>query len=363
MRLLRQRHHGARLLLFGMMSLVMLYHYYAAHRGLVWNDRSTVDHSFHASPNGQINEDVVSSSSSAQTVLQTPLSKIPHSVNKLSEQLASSPNTVVTAYFSVKSKYGSDKYDEWMKNILSIQDAMVIFTQKDTVDKIKELRAHAMAKTVVIEMKLEDLPIAQVGDSDSFWENQLDIDREKKRHQSYQLFWIWLSKSWWTTQAIHLNYFSSEFYMWSDIGCFRNAKYNNKQVIQHPDVVPQGALLFMAHHPPNPPPQPIWMDKFKEKQHFYHSGSQAAGTATAWRSYHAQFSKTLDEFIAAGLFIGEDQCVLQAACLQQPALCAYVPFDQVNDNHYFGLRYVLHSGPKSSRRKDGNYEYWRPPSR
>jgi len=327
----------------------------------------------------------VLSFSSAVSALQQSISEIPYTVHTLSKQqtsgqsqdiqhklssLTSSPNTIVTAYFSVKSKYGSNKYDNWMMNIMSIQDHMVIFTQSDMVDKMKELRSnHGEEKTVIIEMDLYDLPISKLhgGKAPSateFWQHQLDIDVEKKRHQSYQLFWIWLSKTWWTKQAIQLNFFSSDFFVWSDIGCFRNGQYNGKQIVRYPDVVPNDTLMWMAHHPPNPPSQRIWNAKFVEKKHFYHSGSMAAGNVRAWDKFHAQFAITLDEFVEADLFVGEDQCVLQATCSAEAApndaFCTYLPFDQVADNFYFGLRYILNRGPGTSKKQGGQYRFWSP---
>ena len=66
---------------------------------------------------------------------------------------------------------------------------------------------------------------------------------------------------------------------------------------------------------------------------------------------HEQFLDTIDGFLQRHMIIVEDQAVLQSVCLRFPKLCAYVPFNQVQDNHYFGLRHVLHHG--------GNYQLWR----
>jgi hypothetical protein len=119
-------------------------------------------------------------------------------------------------------------------------------------------------------------------------------------------------------------------------------------IIQHPEVVPNGTLLWMAHHPPNPPPSgPIWNDKWREKVHYFHSGSQAAGHKDVWLEYHARFAEVMDQFVERNMFIGEDQCVLQGTCQKYPDLCAYIPATDVKDNHYFGLRYALYHGIKT----------------
>jgi hypothetical protein len=285
---------------------------------------------------------------------------------------------IVTAYFRVKSKYDSTKYeDDWMGNMLSLQDCMVIFCEPDLVDTMLRHRGDRIP-TAVVSLRLEDLPIASYYRSSSdfntplkFWEHQFDIDPEKRRHRSYELFWVWLSKSWFVSTAAVLQHelFDTahriEFWMWADIGSFRNEKYKDQRLIQHSDSIlrPDDTLtvVWMAHHAPDPPKDPFWNKKLNksEKHHFYHSGSHAAAsTVQAWINFHTLFVDTLDRYAAKGLFVGEDQCVLQTTCLLHPEACAYVPFDQVSDNHYFGLRHVLFNGPVEGK----SFQLWRPPA-
>jgi hypothetical protein len=289
---------------------------------------------------------------SAKSLLTKPPPYQDSQIIKLSDTLISSPNTVVTAYFRVRSKFSVDNYSSWMKNILSLQDAMVIFTEPDLVDTMRELRKHALNRTVIIQMELDDLPIGPLYTKE-FWEDQLDRDPEKRVHKSPQLFWIWLSKSWWTLEAIRHNFFQSDLFFYSDMGCFRNDKYNGKTMILHRDQVPPHEMIQMAHHEANPPAERFFNDKYKHKSNFYHSGSQMAGYADTWKKFHEYFLDTIDGFLVRKMIIVEDQAVLQSVCLRFPEICAYVPFDQVRpmDNHYFGLRYVVHYG--------GNFKLWR----
>lgn len=261
-------------------------------------------------------------------------------------ELVQSDNTIVSAYFRIRSKHSSTNYDKWMKNFLSIQDSMVIFLSSDKVliEQVWDLRSHAKNRTVIVELDLEKLPIAELG-SEGFWEHQLDIDKEKKIHRSKEVFWIWLSKSWFINQAIRLNFFESDLYMWSDIGSFRDGRMNDKTVIQYPSQLPGGRIMFMAHRDPIPPLNPIWNDKFHDKQNYYTSGSQLVGRKETWAIYHDKFCRAMDHFLDYGLFIGEDQCVLQATCNLND-ICAYVPARQVRDNNYFGLRTVVHGDRK-----------------
>jgi hypothetical protein len=152
--------------------------------------------------------------------------------------------------------------------------------------------------------------------------------------------------------------------MWADIGSFRDRKFNDRQLIRSTamDLFPdRDTVLWMAHSTPNPPSDPFWGNKLAkgEQQHFYQSGSHAvAASVSAWTTFHSRFIETLDRTAAKGLFVGEDQIIIQTTCLLYPSSCAYIPHQQVPDNNYFGLRYVLHRG------RDGGeqYQLWRPPS-
>ena len=264
--------------------------------------------------------------------------------------LIKSENTIVTGYFRLKSKHSSEKYDRWMRNMLSVQDAMVIFTDLDMVEKIKDFRSHALDRTVIVPLSLKDLPIGNLY-PESFWKDQLERDPEKKIHKSHQLFWIWLSKSWCLAQAIRMNIFDSDVFVWSDIGCFRDRKFNGKTVVAHREVIPRNEILQMAHHKPNPPSEELFNDKYKKKANFYHSGSQFVGYKDTVLKFHEYFLETIDRFLEKNMIIVEDQAILQSVCLSHPDICAYAPFTEVKDNHYFGLRHVLHHGDKIN--------YWR----
>lgn len=282
-------------------------------------------------------------------------------------------NTIVTAYFNVKSKHKAESYNQWMKNFFSLQDCMVVYCDTASAPQVLKLRKSQLQKTVILQMNVSDLPIAKLGET--FWRHQLQIDPERKIHQSYEVFWIWLSKSWWVFQSIAANHFSSNFFMWSDVGCFRSKSYNNKTVVKHPEVVPQDTIAWMAHHQPRFPPEPTWNDKFKQKEFYFHSGSQAAGSLKSWKAFHSAFVHVMEQFIEKGLFIGEDQCVLQGTCQSYPHMCSYLPFSEVRDNFYFGLvgtlmlwnflrialsltknpqRFALHHG--------GDFRWWIPSS-
>jgi len=292
---------------------------------------------------------------SAKTLLVTKPPFEDSDIIKLTttEPLIKSPNTIVTGYFRIPSKQSPEIYTGWMKNMLSLQDAMVIFTQADMIDTIKTFRSHAVNRTIIIPLEIEQLPYGTSLYTQEFWEDQFNRDPERKIHRSYELFWIWLSKSWFVTQAIRMNWFDSDLYVWSDIGCFRHTGFNSKTIVVHgDDVVPTNEMLFLAFREPNPPPENLYYDKYRRGAHFYHSGSIFAGRKATWMKFHEYFLDIIDQFLMKKMIIVDDQVILQSTCLTYPEICIYLPHTEVpQDNFFFGLRTALMNG--------GNLTYWR----
>ena len=251
----------------------------------------------------------------------------------------SAPNTIVTAYFKIPSKHSQKEYDAWMANMLLLQDPMVIYTTEDLVLKIERLRTHAMDRTLVVPMKLEDTWIAR-NQSTDYWVAQLLRDPEKAIHRSYQLFWIWLSKSWFVNDAIGRNPFNSEVFVWSDIGSFRTTEYNGKEMVNHPEIVPRTAILIMSSR------IPVMTKRWpvKGKDPVWVAGAHMAGRIDTWLQFHDAFCRTTIGYIERKLFVGEDQAIIQATCQQHASLCAVIRPDMVKGNVWFGLQYAFHFG-------------------
>ena len=96
-----------------------------------------------------------------QVLLENVFSLWPFSLSKTKFYLEISLHrpwcnvTIVTAYYSMRSKHSKAEYLSWMSNFLSLQDCMVIFTQKDFVSTIQSLRpAFYQNQTIIISIEL-----------------------------------------------------------------------------------------------------------------------------------------------------------------------------------------------------------------
>ena len=272
-------------------------------------------------------------------------------------------HTVVTAYFKVASKHTHSEYVEWMRNMLSLQDAMVIFSSPEMHDSIIEMRSHAIEKTLIVPMTLMDSQICGSYD-DAFWERQLQRDPElATKHQgiSHHLFCLWLSKSWFVTEAARANPFSSEIFLWSDIGSFRNDDYNGKLWVQNFGIIPRTSILMMAARQP----REIGDWVIKEKHEVFIAGAQLAGRRDTWKHFNRAFEATLKGYVKHGHFIGEDQAVMETTCMHHPGLCVFVTEKMVQGDEWFGLQDALHRHSIESadlvqfpqRVGHGSYEY------
>lgn len=206
--------------------------------------------------------------------------------------------TLVTAYFDVPSKSSQKWYHQWMQNMLSLQDAMVIYTTPNNTDLILNLRKHALNRTVIINLALNDLPVATKA-SRSYWEFQLSTDYEKYIHKSFELFWIWLSKPYLVERAIFENHFSSNVFVWVDIGCFRDDRFNGGVLVNNMDLISDKSLLIGSSLNNPVIPSTRWIIK---EIHYYINemfvaGAIIAGSTPSWRLFVKSYESTLQSYI------------------------------------------------------------------
>ena len=123
-------------------------------------------------------------------------------------------NTIVTAVFACNvGVYDGINQTTWVKNILSLQDSMIIYTSPDLVGMIRFLRSHASQKTVVVSMNLSDVVKLTT---------YISTDNTAVDARQLQLFRMQLSRTFFVQKAIVTNPFNSQNFMWSDSDCFRD---------------------------------------------------------------------------------------------------------------------------------------------
>ena len=119
----------------------------------------------------------------------------------------------------------------------------------------------------------------------------------------------------------------------------------------HPEEVPASKMLVMTSRDDRAEAgvkNQEWVEKRLKDHVMFVAGAQIAGRVETWKTFHIAFERVVQGYYDKGLFIGEDQNLIQSTCLQNLELCEFVSPKQTKGNRWFGLQYVLFH-----KRRDG----------
>jgi Bacterial protein of unknown function (HtrL_YibB) len=207
--------------------------------------------------------------------------------------------------------------------MLSLQDAMIIFTSVDKEEMIYQMRAHALNRTLVITMKLADTELVRLYGMD-FWMNQYLIDPIKHHHKDPRLYIVWNEKAGFVHQSIQLNPFKSSHFIWMDVGYLRDDRYNGRWVVTDatPFVADKVLMLDVTSITTN------FISHLFRKNENRIGGTMFGGTIAAMERYHSEHLKTLSIDIGKSLFVGIDQVEMWRTCQRVENLCHLVVGDR-----------------------------------
>ena len=233
----------------------------------------------------------------------------------------SSPPTIVTAYFEISSKHTHKEYEGWMQNIMSLQDPMVIFITPSHVSMVERLRSHALNRTRVIPMDLNDTRMSKTYSTD-FWTQQHSIDPERGIHKDYRLYQIWSNKVDFLKLAVDENPFNSSFFAWVDMGYFRTNQYNGRTMLQCGFPSSSNSVKMLE----------IGEDGV--------GGGFIGGYASGIYQWHAKYYATLEAHKHE--FIGKEQPWMRFTCNENPGLCEMVvPTGGHGDPWFYMAPYMM----------------------
>lgn len=163
---------------------------------------------------------------------------------------------IITALFDI----GRDKWDNytqsyggylyWMERTLAIQTPMVVFTEEQFVDKIKELREKYYDKTEYVITTKEELDVSKIFYNDITSLMNSDEFKSKIHHDVPEMNQPWYNiimynKMWWLKQAKEI--MQGTHYIWTDAGCYReDIERVNKPF---PSLKIGNKPIFFSHHP------------------------------------------------------------------------------------------------------------------
>jgi hypothetical protein len=224
--------------------------------------------------------------------------------------------TVVTAYYEIKSKFPSSRYWEWIKNFCTIPFNVVIFTSPDLVEKFKQMRMQLPRQTVIVPLALEQFHHYQFIEQ---YRKHYAMDSNKSH--SPELYMIWAEKVKFVMQAIHINPFKTDKFIWCDIGVVRQTQFlANYRTFPRADKM-SDKMNFLL------------LEKFTKQDRIGKNGipGQTYGTIRlgggihggdikSWEKYDKLWDSTLQRYFSVGLFAGQDQCIMGTIYLEHPEL-------------------------------------------
>ena len=254
-----------------------------------------------------------------------------------------SKTTIVTGYFQLKiAKASHETYVSWMKNMLAIDNPMVIFCEARSVPMIQAMRADKLAITRIIETTFTDFYTYRY--SRAFMEHY-KLDTEQRVGHNMFLYMIWSEKSHFLKRAIELDPFQSDYFLWVDIGCFRvpNTKY-----IHWPDAdrvadMDLKKVLMLSVQPFTP--DELRCERLEDLPLFQYAnrigGTMFGGGKEVLLQWHAKYYEMLEYFISIGRFIGKDQSIMNSVYLLNRDICDLVNWKPGCSDIWFYLQDYL----------------------
>lgn len=250
--------------------------------------------------------------------------------------------TIVTCYFKLdRSKASHGTYSQWMKNMLVNDNPMVIFCDDHSAPIIRELRPRS-DNTEIIALSFEEFYCYKYINE---FTQHLNIDPEKNIGHSVPLYMIWNEKSHFLKRAIELNPFSTDYFLWVDIGCFRvpNTEYLHWPNPERIVALPKNKVLLLSVVPFKQ--EELKTNALENLPSFLYTNRIGApifgGDKTALLAWHDKYYEMLEYFIRVNRFIGKDQTIMNCVYLLNRDLCSLVDVVRSQKDPWFFLQEFL----------------------
>lgn len=199
--------------------------------------------------------------------------------------------TVVTAFYKFgKSKHSDEEYAGWIDNFFRCTTSPVVCFCESAV----LFQKYAGADRTFVELPFNSYELTSPEWIET-WKKQRNHDQEKNLH-SWELYAVWALKQEFVHKAVQLNAYNSQYFVWCDIGCFREpSNFPTTPRFAHATLskVSPGHILILKIH------------EVDSTTHI--GGGVLAGDIQAWSGFRGAYLNTLNMFKDRGVFCGKDQ--------------------------------------------------------
>ncbi|GAU89547.1 hypothetical protein RvY_02086-2 [Ramazzottius varieornatus] len=187
---------------------------------------------------------------------------------------------------------------------------------------LASFRENFMDRTEFVVLPFEDLPTFKLL---SVWKEHYLFDPEAERH-TIENYILWNNKINFGTEAIKLNPFKSSYFVWCDIGSFRQPQFVRRYVnFPSPTKVAKHGkdrMTFMSYMPIRKEEYLIDNTTGLPAHDFLRDYRihcpVFTGHQKAWDQYARLFYSTLRLFIQSGRFAGKDQNIVTSVSVMYP---------------------------------------------
>jgi len=232
--------------------------------------------------------------------------------------------SIVSCYYRLnESKHSAEEYMCWIIQFLvNIDTPIIMFSDGEEYTFLCDIRkqANLSDKFFPIRKPLAELKFS-TPDWIETWKQQVEKSNYKHLHNE-ELYRIWANKSFFVQEAIQLNPFESEHFVWCDAGCWRDNRISGRYGKGWPsvDALKPGCLLLLTMEDLDPFFQQLndmslqtlddVVTRVRTDNVCTFSGSILAGDKAAWQKWTPIFQSVLECFIKHNLFAGDDQSVI-----------------------------------------------------
>jgi hypothetical protein len=242
--------------------------------------------------------------------------------NTMANTMADTMATIVTCYYQLeKSKHSPEKYDGWIKNLLlNVNNPIIIFVGsaeeaylRAIIEQNINMNINKINKPqyVLIVKNLNEFPLVKDYGTD-FWLQQEKMDPQPTCGRGGDCYKIWNSKFYFLKEAIELNPFNTDKFVWNDIGNIRgdSAAINMLKTYPNYSAISVDKLDIVLLNPFTDPTQLF----FCNEVHF--SGSMFGGGREILLELCHLFYLYFSIYARQNQFIGCDQQILSTLFLK-----------------------------------------------
>ena len=235
--------------------------------------------------------------------------------------------SIVSCYYRLnESKHSIGEYICWITQFLvNVDTPIIMFSDGDDYNFLCEIRkqANLSDKFFPIRKPLADLEFS-TPEWIHTWTNHVEKSNFKHLHNQ-ELYRIWANKSFFVKEAIELNPFKSENFVWCDAGSWRESCVASHFGKGWPstNALKPGCLLLLTMEDLNPFLQKLndiniqtlddVVTRVRTDNICTFSGSILAGDKAAWQKWTPIYQSVLECFIKHNLFAGDDQSVIASS--------------------------------------------------